>query len=174
MKADCSKLGTLLWISNEIYKWHKRESKEELRRWHYIMHNSLQTVMKPLPQVRGRTIQHRNLHKPRSLKQSKHQSNSTYPNFFAGIQLLNMQYCKQMLCHRAVWRDDCTGILNIMQYLMYCSQRVMHCKERDREFVLIHKRRSGNVGFWTLHAEQWCSSFYDKIFSIYIRILVIR
>jgi len=46
-RADYDKVGRSQ-IINKICKWYKHESKEQLWRWHYIMANSLQTVIKPL------------------------------------------------------------------------------------------------------------------------------
>jgi len=44
--SDCDELGrNMLQMINKIYKWHKHESNEQLSRWHYIMRDSLQTLI---------------------------------------------------------------------------------------------------------------------------------
>ena len=49
----------------------------------------------------------------------------------------------------------------------WCSRSAARCKEQYREFSLINHRPSGNLGFWTLRAENQCSGFYEQILPIY-------
>jgi len=64
----------------------------------------------------------------------KHHSDSTYPVFSQAVNCLPRKNCKRMLCHRALYRDHCTGawILRTTWYTAVGGQR----PARNREETL--------------------------------------
>jgi len=59
--------------------------------------------------LRWRTAQHRNRHKLRSLKQSNTMATSCTLILLQAVNCLPCKNYEQMLRHRAVCQDDCTG-----------------------------------------------------------------